>query len=292
MKLPVALLALEKLQEDDRIDRYTRFTVMGEPNGSSFTNELIELFVVSHNQAYNRLFEFLDKDEINQCLSVKGLLARISHRLSIPDSDVLTTRVMQFSGAGVDPVVIEPIENSTIEPVSPSNLNKGVAYIENGEKINAPFDFSEKNYLPLRSLHGVMKRLMFPENFTEEQQFHLSPAHRVFVLNNMQTLPREVGYEKTEFPDGYAKFLVLDDLEGAPLCISRFAISRGWAYDYLMVAAYILEKKSGREFSISASIHVNANQTFNDNEYEHEELGAQFLGESGRQLIGFEEQSN
>ena len=176
--------------------------------------------------------------------------------------------------------------------MSPSNLNKGVAYIENGEKINAPFDFSEKNYLPLRSLHGVMKRLMFPENFTEEQQFHLSPAHRVFVLNNMQTLPREVGYEKTEFPDGYAKFLVLDDLEGAPLCISRFAISRGWAYDYLMVAAYILEKKSGREFSISASIHVNANQTFNDNEYEHEELGTPFLRESGRQLIGFEEQSN
>ena len=66
----------------------------------------------------------------------------------------------------------------------------------------------------------------------------------------------------------------------------------GWAYDYLMDAAYILEKKSGREFSISASIQVNANQTFNDNEYEHEELGAPFLGESGRQLIGFEEQSN
>ena len=59
-----------------------------------------------------------------------------------------------------------------------------------------------------------------------------------------------------------------------------------------MDAAYILEKKSGREFSISASIQVNANQTFNDNEYEHEELGAPFLGESGRQLIGFEEQSN
>ncbi|MBU15650.1 MAG: hypothetical protein CMQ14_11300 [Gammaproteobacteria bacterium] len=111
--------------------------------------------------------------------------------------------------------------------MSPSNLNKGVAYIENGEKINAPFDFSGKNYLPLRSLHGVMKRLMFPENFTEEQRFHLSPAHRVFVLNNMQTLPREVGYEETKFPDGYAKFLVLGDLESAPLCISRFAISRG-----------------------------------------------------------------
>ena len=29
MKLPVALLALENLQEDDRIDRYTRFTVIG-----------------------------------------------------------------------------------------------------------------------------------------------------------------------------------------------------------------------------------------------------------------------
>ena len=121
---------------------------------------------------------------------------------------------MQFNGTGADPVVIGPIGNSTIEPMSLSDLNKGVAYIENGEKINAPSDFSEKNYLPLRSLHDVMKRLMFPEKFTEEQRFHLSPAHQVFVLNTMQTLPREVDYEETEFPDGYAKFLVLSGLEG------------------------------------------------------------------------------
>lgn len=145
VKFPVALLALEKLQEDDRIDRYTRFTVMGESSGSSFTNELIELFVVSDNQAYNRLFEFLGKDEINQRLSEKGLLARISHRLSVPDSDVLSTREMRFSGASPEPIVIGPIENSPIEAVSLSALNKGVAYFEDGERINEPFDFSEKN---------------------------------------------------------------------------------------------------------------------------------------------------
>ena len=292
VKLPVALLALEKLQEDDRIDRYTRFKVMGEPNGSSFTNELIELFVVSDNQAYNRLFEFLGKDEINQRLSVKGLPARISHRLSIPDSDVLTTRVMRFSGTSADPVLIGPIENSPIESVSLSDLNKGVAYIENGEKINAPFDFSEKNSLPLRSLHGVMKRLMFPENFTAEQRFHLSPAHRQFVISAMQTLPKEVGYEETEFPDGYAKFLVFGDLEGRAPERLEIHNKSGWAYGYLTDTAYILNKESGREFIITASIHVNANQTFNDNEYEYEGLGVPFLGELGRQLIGFGEQSN
>ena len=292
VKFPVALLALEKLEENHRIDRYSRFKVAGESNGSSFTNELIELFVVSDNQAYNRLFEFLGKDEINRRLSAKSLQARISHRLSVPDSDVLTTREMHFSGSSADPIVVGPIENSPIEAMSLSDLNKGVAYIEAGERINAPFDFSEKNYLPLRTLHGVMKRLMFPENFAEEQRFHLTPAHRQFVIDTMRTLPREAGYEETEFPDGYAKFLVLGDLEGrAPEHLEIYNKS-GWAYGYLTDTAYIVERKSGREFIITASIHVNANQIFNDNEYEYEEIGVPFLAELGRQLIGSGEQLN
>lgn len=292
VKFPVALIALEKLQEDDRINRYTRFSVMGESSGSSFTNELIELFVVSDNQAYNRLFEFLGKDEINQRLGEKGLQARISHRLSVPDSDVLTTRELRFSGASAEPIVVGPIENSPIEAVSLSDLYKGLAFIEDDEKINEPFDFSEKNYLPVRSLHGVMKRLMFPEKFPEAQRFHLTAEHRQFVINTMQILPREAGYEETEFPDGYAKFLVLGDLEGrAPAHLEIYNKS-GWAYGYLTDTAYIVDKDSGREFIITASIHVNANQTFNDNKYEYEELGVPFLAELGRQLIGLGDQLN
>ena len=49
--------------------------------------------------------------------------------------------------------------------------------------------------------------------------------------------------------------------------------------------SYTKDARSGRELIISASIHVNANQTFNDDEYEYEELGVPFLAELGRALI-------
>lgn len=284
VKLPVALLALEKLTEDERLDRYTRFQVAGEDYGSSVTNELIELFTVSDNQAYNRLFEYLGKDEINRRLQARDIEARISHRLSVPDSDVLVTRKLTFS-ASDGPLVVGPINNQPIEPLTLDELRKGVAYVENGELINAPFDFSEKNYLPLRSLHGIMLRLAVPEAFPPEQRFRVSDAERRFVLQTMATYPREAGYDEAEFPDGYAKFLILgDSRQRAP---QRFVIHNksGWAYGYLTDSAYVVDREQNREFIISAAIHVNANQTFNDDQYEYEEVGVPFLAELGRQLV-------
>ncbi len=49
--------------------------------------------------------------------------------------------------------------------------------------------------------------------------------------------------------------------------------------------AYIKDARSGRELIISASIQVNANQTFNDDEYEYEDLGVPFLAELGHAPI-------
>ena len=287
VKFPVALLALEKLGEDDRLNRYTRFQLQNEDAGTSVTNELTELFVVSDNQAFNRLFEYLGKDEINSRLDAKEIEARISHRLSIPDSDVLDTQAISFSSAQGE-ILVGPISNQAIEILPLAELKKGVAYFEEGEKVEEAFDFSEKNYLPLRSLHSVMLRLAFPDQFSESQQFNLSEADRQFVLNTMQTYPREAGYDELEYPDGYAKFLVLgDSSEQAP---GRFDIynKSGWAYGYLTDTAYIVDHDNDREFIITASIHVNANGTFNDDTYEYDDIGVPFLAELGRQLVGFE----
>ena len=49
-----------------------------------------------------------------------------------------------------------------------------------------------------------------------------------------------------------------------------------------------MDHETGREFIITATIHVNANRTFNDDEYEYEEIGLPFLAELGRQLVGYE----
>ncbi len=285
VKLPVALLALEKLEELEGVDRHSRYTVGEAGAESSFTDDLIALFVVSDNPANNRLYEFLGKDEINLRLRRKGLNARISHRLGNRDSDSLRTEAITFSRPEGGPLRVGPIDNSPIEVLPLDNLLQGSAYIENGGRIEEPFDFSDNNYLPLSSLHQITQRLVFPEAFTGEERFQLSDEHREFVLSTMKTLPREAGYDESVYPDGRLKyFLFGDSRERIPEHIEIYN-KIGRAYGYLTDSAYIVDRRTNREFLISATIRVNANETFNDDDYEYVEIGIPFLAELGRQLV-------
>lgn len=285
VKFPVAMLALEKLEELGGYSRESRYTVGDDSQERSFSEDLTALFVVSDDAAYNRLFEFLGKDEINFRLQRKGIAARISHRLSIPDSDVLPTQQVRISSNSGSSQTIGPIDNSPIEILPLQNLRQGVAYMDSGRRVDEPFDFSEKNYLPLSSLHSIMKRLMFPNLFPERERFHLSVSNREYVLRSMRTLPREAGYPEDEYPDGRFKYLVHGDQTNRLPSHLRIFNKIGFAYGYLTDTAYIVDEQSEREFLISASIHVNANRTFNDDNYEYEEVGLPFLAELGRQLI-------
>ncbi len=285
VKLPVALLALEKLEELEGVDRHSRYIVGEAGAESSFTDDLIALFVVSDNPANNRLYEFLGKDEINLRLRRKGLNARISHRLGNRDSDSLRTEAITFSRPEGGPLRVGPINNSPIEVLPLDNLLQGSAYIENGGRVEEPFDFSDNNYLPLSSLHQITQRLVFPEAFTGEERFQLSDEHREFVLSTMKTLPREAGYDESVYPDGRLKyFLFGDSRERTPEHIEIYN-KIGRAYGYLTDSAYIVDRRTNREFLISATIRVNANETFNDDNYEYVEIGIPFLAELGRQLV-------
>ena len=206
----------------------------------------------------------------------------------MPESDALTTKSLYFSQETGAPIRVGPTVSRPIAIPDVTGPEKGIAYYENGSRIEAPFDFSEKNFLPLRTLHAMLTRLVLPKRFTPAQRFSLSEAQRQFVLSTMQRYPRETGFDPKEYPDGYGKFLILgDSVDPAPPHL-KIANKSGWAYGYLTDTAYIRDTRSGREFIISASIHVNANQTFNDDEYEYEELGVPFLAELGRALISSE----
>lgn len=157
--------------------------------------------------------------------------------------------------------------------------------MEGDSLINEPKDFSEKNYLPLSSLHSMMKRLIFPENFNEDQQFNLSESDREFILNSMKILPRAAGYDPTNYYDGYVKFFVLGDTKDRMPELIDIYNKVGYAYGYLTDCAYIKNKETGREYILTATIHVNENQIFNDDNYQYESIGIPFLAELGRQLV-------
>ena len=53
-------------------------------------------------------------------------------------------------------------------------------------------------------------------------------------------------------------------------------------------AAYIVDFKNGVEFILSATIYTNENQTFNDDNYEYEEIGLPFLKDLGQAIYEIE----
>ncbi len=285
VKLPIAILALEKLTEEERFDTNTKFFIEGDSLTTTFSNEIKKIFAVSDNVANNRLFEYLGQDEINNRLKTKGIESRISHRLSTPDSDELTTKPLVFylNDSTTTPtthIINKPLESLTIE-----KLNKGKGYLNEGELINESMDFSFKNYLPVISLHNIMKQLMFPEIYPKEKQFHLTKSDRAFLNNMMKILPKEAGYDDNKYYDSYAKFLVFgDDKLSMPENIEMYN-KVGSAYGYLTDCAYIKNKKTNKEFIITATIHTNKNGIYNDGIYETESIGIPFLAELGRQLV-------
>ncbi|MFD1161446.1 serine hydrolase [Hwangdonia seohaensis] len=285
VKLPIAILALEKIKDHTLIDRNTLFNVEGDSTKTTVSNAIKKIFAVSDNAAYNRLFEYLGKDFINRKLKEKGINARISHRLSVDNSADLKTKPLIFYNQNEVIFKTDSVINQPINPLKLNKITKGKGYMANDSLVNNPMDFSLKNYLPVTALHQIMKRLMFPELYPHRQQFHLTPIDRSFLINTMKILPHEAGYTTDDYYESYVKFLVFGDSKKPLPKHIKIYNKVGNAYGYLTDCAYIVNEKTKKEYIITATIHVNKNQIFNDNNYEYDTVGFPFLAELGRQLI-------
>ncbi|QLE00142.1 serine hydrolase [Galbibacter sp. BG1] len=288
VKFPIAVLALEKLNKDARFNRKTPFYIEGDSVETTFEKEINKIFAVSDNDAYNRLYEYLGKDYINKILHEKGLEAvRISHRLSIPNANDLENKPLLFR---VNDTLTEipGSVNSPIDTLRIKSLYKGKGYTQGDSLISQPMDFSLKNYLPVTTLHHIMKRVIFPENFSEKEQFHSSEDDRSFLLTSMSSLPKEHGYDPEEYYDSYGKFYMYGDSKDTIPDHIKIYNKVGYAYGYLTDCAYIKDTKNNVEFLVTTTIHVNKNKIYNDGLYEYKEEGIPFLAALGRELYNIE----
>jgi hypothetical protein len=285
VKFPIALLALEKMNTQSAYNRDSKFYVEGDSIETTFAKEIEKIFAVSDNEAYNRLFEFLGKDEINKRLRSKGIKARISHRLSTENSGELTTKPLIFNLNDSTTTTTEELVNSPIEKLQLERIVKGTSYIEGDSLINEPKDFSMKNYIPLSSLHNMMKQLMFAELYPRNKQFQLTKNDINFLINTMKIVPKEAGYTSEDYYDGYVKFFLYGDTKEEIPSHIKIYNKVGYAYGYLTDCAYIINRETNKEYIITATIHVNENGIFNDDNYEYETIGIPFLAELGRQLV-------
>jgi len=285
VKFPASILTLEKLNEEKNFTIDTPFYVEGDSLITTFRKDIIDIFAVSSNDTYNRLFEFLGKDYINKKLKSKGLTAtRIAHRLSTNDANNLKTKSLIFT---MNDSTLAPTYSTTNTPIAELNLKKlkkGIGYYRDGKLINEPMDFSSKNYISVNTLHGMMKRLMFPEAFHESERFNLTEKDRSFLINTMSILPKDGGYTDADHYDSYVKFFIYGDSKKPMPNHIKIHNKVGYAYGYLTDCAYIKDTKANIDYILTATIHVNQDGIFNNDIYEYDDIGIPFLAELGRNI--------
>ncbi|MEL6918654.1 MAG: serine hydrolase [Bacteroidota bacterium] len=289
VKFPVAVLTLEKLNHVDTLDMDTRFYVEGDSLETTFAQEISKIFAVSDNQSYNRLFEFLGQDYINTQLEKKGLAPiRIAHRLSTTNADDITTKPLVVYLNDSTIALTENTINTSPKPLSLNGIFKGKGFYGEDLLLPEPFDFSLKNYYPIASQDGVLKRTLFPERFSEKERFDLSGTQRDFLLKAMHTLPKELGYDPEVYYDSYVKFFMYGDRQKEMPTNIKIYNKVGYAYGTLTDCAYITDTKNNIEFLLTATILVNNDGIFNDDAYEYDDIGIPFLAELGREIYTYE----
>lgn len=318
VKMPVAFLALQRINElsqetSPEIDMYSKLTYGAEappqtpmtidsssPTGFPHVAHFVEqIFSVSDNQAYNRLYEFLGQDYINEELRKKGIFqkSRIRTRVGISGFDTESnkyTNPAQLTTQNGDTLYAQDeyyaLYNDFIN--IPGN-HKGIGYYSDDldSVIHTPFDMSEKNYISLVDLEASLQRVIFPDLFEEEQKFNLSEEQYAFLHRIMPMTPLDFDYHQAhseEYFDSYVKFFWDGNSKDSIPDNIKIFNKVGWAYGTLTDCSYIIDLENNIEFFLTATILVNDNQIFNDGQYEYESIGLPFLASLGKAVYEYE----
>lgn len=310
VKLPIALLALEWLQEHQEYGITAATTMLTDSASEQQSAQLIDLSIatglpnishyikkillVSDNDASNRLYELLGQDYINTKLAAKGFNnSIINHRLSLSLSAEDNRRYNPIRFVDQHNKLLYSLAARTSNTVY-RNVNQptiGTAYITKGQLINRPMSFTDKNRYSLSDFDSTIKRLVFPQQYSDSERFKISAEQREFMLCYMSMLPpasKEPKYDAIAFAENYSKFLMFGgETQSIPNHIKIFN-KTGWAYGHVIDGAYIVDIENNIEFFISAVIYANENGVLNDDNYQAESISLPFLNQLGRFLYQLE----
>lgn len=309
VKLPVAILALQKLNELNipGLDKNTTMiteagsgvhtgvshdssSVDGRPSVASYIKKIL---LVSDNDAFNRLYEFLGQEYINNSLHKMGYEdVQIIHHLeiSMTEKENRFANEVNFYNNNSKIIYSKPADTSRLVYAA-RNTKMGKGFYRQGQLINEPFDFSQKNRLGLKSLHGILRSILFPELVPANQRFNLTPEDYNFLRKYMSMLPRESkypAYDSVNYWDYYVKFLLFGSEKGTADTGIRIFNKVGDAYGFLIDAAYVVDFKNKVEFILSAVIHCNSDGIFNDNKYDYDTVGYPFMKDLGTVIYQYE----
>ncbi len=319
VKFPACLLALEKLNHlnikgltrqswmlsdsafEGQIKQMTDESNLGNGGMPTIEHYIKKILLVSDNDAFNRLYEFMGQEAFNETLYKKGYKdLRIVHRLQIPMSREQNRRsnpIIFRNKTEGDEVLISDIYRQPMlvnpkvyEPSAPIGIGKG--YMRGDKLVNEPFDFTNKNCFPLKNQQAILRGVLFPESVPKEQRFDLTNDDYKLIYKYMSQFPTETSnppYKKdTAMYDSYCKFLMFGDSKKPIPNSIRIFNKVGDAYGFLLDNAYIVDFEKKIEFMLTAVIYCNSDGIFNDDKYDYDAVGYPFMANLGKTIYDYE----
>jgi hypothetical protein len=307
----VVLLALQKLNElkDKGIDINTTMitesafsgqsSVYNDPTAvdgrPSIAQYIKKILMVSDNDAFNRLYEFLGQDYINAQLHKKGYEdAQILHRLDIflSAEENRRTNPVKFIDSTGHTIYAQPGQiNKTKYSERKDSL--GIGYYRGDKLVKSPMNFSGKNRISLTDLHNILVSLVFPDQVLATQRFNITNTDKEFVMKYMSQLPTESKYpqyadDTLHYWPAYAKFLLFGNEKGKLPSNIRIFNKVGDAYGQVIDVAYVVDMVNHIEFFLSAEIYCNSDGILNDDLYDYNTVGFPFMKHLGQVIYDYE----
>ncbi len=310
VKMPMAIMALDKLNtlNISGVNKSTTLyydsvgarqeTIYNNPyaqNGKQTIEQAIkEVFLVSDNNAANRLFEFIGQEQLHEKLVEKGYTdAYIRNRIELgrtQDESRQTQGITFFDDNGKQIYHQAPQYNKKQLPYYNAFLGKGY-YNNNDSLIMQPMDFSVKNRIYLNDLHHILQSVIFYDQTPIKQRFNLTKPDRDFLLKWMHTLPTESTfptYDPTDYWPSYCKFMFMGAEKGNIPSNIKIFNKVGDAYGFLLDISYIVDTVNKVEFMLSAVIYCNNDGIINDSKYDYDSIGYPFYKNLGHLIYDYE----
>ena len=309
VKMPLAFLSLEKLNEM-KIAGVNKFTSMAfdsshekqvvmrtDSSAKNFKPSIAQFIrramLISENDPYNRMYQFVGQETANRKLIEKGYASsRITRQFMgyTEDQNRHTNGIRVFDTQGKLVYRQQPAYNRDSFRF-PSPILIGDKHINrNDELVDGPFDFTRHNNISLDDMRQMLQAVIYPTSVPKHQRFNMSETDRLFMLQYMSQYPSETpypNYDSTIFYDSYVKFFFQDSTHKIPPHIRVFN-KVGWAYGFLTDVSYVMDTKNNIDYMLSATVYVNSDGIINDSKYDEESMGFPFFRELGKAVYQYE----
>jgi hypothetical protein len=309
VKMPLAFLSLEKLNimKVPGVNKFTSTQFDSAWSGQTVTwkdstaeNGLPSIaqfirkaFLISDNDAYSRMYEFVGQQTINRRLHSMGYPdIRITRRfMRMTPEENRHTNPIRFIKEDGSLIYKQPMAYNT-DSFDFSHIYKmGNAYYNADDSlVHSPIDFTMANNLPLENMQQLLQSVLFPNSVKTKQRFRLTRDDNDFLHRFLSQYPSETNYPKYDtgaYYDSYVKFFFRQGGHTMPEHVRVFN-KVGWAYGCLTDVSYVADFKNKVEFMLAVTIYVNSDGVMNDNKYDYETIGWPFLYKVGQTMYQYE----